>query len=425
MSEERAPWWRALAWAAARGVGFLVAVGLLYVPLRVTGLWYPLQVENYGYTALIIAASLAFWYRWPIVHLIVIALLVANPLWLFNQGEVRAIPLVLAAYLTSRAGLRLAIALPVVVLAAILGQYPAWLEYIFLWAGLPDLALDARHFDLGNLLWAYVILTGFSQQALVVGLAVAAVLLGRAFARQARATEALRAQNEELVRLRESDSKRIVTEAREEIARDVHDVVAHHLAALVVRAQAAARVAERDPDAPRAAVGWIAEAGRQALTEMRGLVRVLRNDGDGAPRMTASVTGAIEAAAERVRAAGIEVRTELSVPDGLSTLAEFALVRVCQEALTNVLVHSRATRVYVRLAAARGAVSLLIEDDGAGRALRTSSTLARAGGGGSGIPGMHERAAAAGGVLSAGPSPRGWRVELVVPVAAATTGAAA
>lgn len=130
MTHPRVAVLRSVAFASARGIGFLaVAVGAGFM-LRAIGLWYPEALSDWVLVAVMCAMSLALWRHWPLMHLIVIAALVVNPWWLFSDGRVRAIPLVIAAYLVARAGLRLWISLPVVMIAVVLSQNPGWPQYV-------------------------------------------------------------------------------------------------------------------------------------------------------------------------------------------------------------------------------------------------------------------------------------------------------
>lgn len=384
----------------ARGLGFLAALVLVYVVLNRAGVWNPRPLEDYEIVAVACAVCVVLGKRFPVVLLVTVSLVVGNPLWDFRVGLIRVVPLVLAAFLSADAGVSIALALPVTVVAALLSQFPRWIMMV----PHPDLWAD------------FVRINGLSLPILVCGTVVAAVLLGSASHQQARSTASLKAQNEELARLRESDRVRIANEERTTIAREVHDVVAHHLAAIVVRAQAAVRVADGDPGEPLAAVRWIAEAGPQALAEMRGLVRLLRGgDADRVSRDAGTLAAAIDGVIERVRAAGIDVRADVRVPDGLTALQEFAVLRVCQEALTNVLVHSGASSASVRFSLEGADAVLVVENDSAQAASRAPLKSGRTVGDGSGIRGMRERAAAAGGDVTAGPSATGWCVQLVVP----------
>ncbi|MBE7160890.1 MAG: hypothetical protein INR72_06550 [Williamsia herbipolensis] len=410
MDERVQRWASALAHPVLRGVGFLVLMLVVFTTLHSLGLWYPNRMADYETTAVICAVVIAVGRRAPLPLLLGVAIVVGWPLWGFQVGEVRAIPLALAAFLAAAGGLRLGVALPLAGLSALASQFPSWSTY------LPQP---------GSWKW-FVLTSDLSTRLLVFGIVVAAVLLGRASFTQRRDAEVLRARNEELERLRESDRVRIANEERTAIAREIHDVVAHHVAAIVIRAQAAARVADRDRDAPRAAVEWIAESGQEALAEMRGVVRVLRGaDAGGTTEAPMQLAGSIDAVVDRIRQAGLAVRADVAVPKGLSAVQEFAVLRVCQEALTNVLIHSEAATVDLSLGAVGTDVVLVVEDDGSAAvpgdvrpgAVGRSGVV---GSGGSGLRGMRERAEAAGGHVVAGPTERGWRVELVVPVPART-----
>ena len=282
-----------------------------------------------------------------------------------------------------------------------------------------------------------------------VALVVAATVIGSVLGRLDETTRQLERRNAQLVALQEVRAREAVRSERTRIARELHDVVAHHVSAIVVRAQAADRVADTDPDEPREAVRWIAGSGREALDAMRTVVRVLRDDdpsarrlpddGVGGPRVrptgqagaaverrelsrqALTLVGATNAARQptdtlstlpavlrRVRAAGLAVDADL--PDPLPTLPPatgLAVLRVAQEALTNVLLHSAADRAELSLATTDAAVLLVVRDDGPARPGPS---------GGNGLVHMRERALAAGGTVHAGPAGSGWQVELTLPV---------
>jgi signal transduction histidine kinase len=193
-------------------------------------------------------------------------------------------------------------------------------------------------------------------------------------------------------------AERAVAEERARIARELHDIVAHHLSVVVLQA-AGARASGR-PAA--AALEKIEDSGRQALTEMRRLLGVLR-----APREEFRLTpqpglGELAALAESVRAAGLPVRL---VVDGdhaaLPSAVGVSAYRIVQEALTNVLKHAGPAHAEVAVGWADGAVMIEVTDDGSG------NPAAGAQAGGHGLAGMRERAAVFGGELVAGPRPSG------------------
>jgi signal transduction histidine kinase len=216
------------------------------------------------------------------------------------------------------------------------------------------------------------------------------------------------------VRLREADQARIASEERTAVAREVHDVVAHHMAAIVVRSQALVRVGVVDQAEFAEYASWVAGTGQQALSEMRKVVRVLRAGGDGGTTdAPLSLRAAIEDAVDRVRATGVEVDLHLRVGARLGVMQDFAVLRVCQEALTNTLVHSDGSSVRITLAVSEDRIRLEVLDDGGTDGSPRVPALAA---GGAGIRGMRERAASIGGVLDAGPvDGGGWRVVLEAP----------
>lgn len=198
---------------------------------------------------------------------------------------------------------------------------------------------------------------------------------------------------------------------RLDIARDLHDVVAHEVTGIVVQAQALRHVAERDPSAVHDALPRIEEAGTRALESMRGLVSGLREPGAAplAPGAAGEGLRALEAPAAPGRPG---VRVELSGPvDSLPADVGTALLRVAQESVTNALRHARgAGRVNVHVAVGNGSVELEVADDGHGSPRR--------GGGGHGLVGMAERVRMLGGQLDAGPAEdrQGWSVRANIPV---------
>jgi signal transduction histidine kinase len=113
---------------------------------------------------------------------------------------------------------------------------------------------------------------------------VSVVVLGWLMHRQAEISRDLAERNAELERLHAVEAQQVIAEERTRIARELHDVVAHHLTAVIIRAQAADRVRETRPEVASESIGWIAETAKEALNAMRTTVRVLRSDGDAAGR---------------------------------------------------------------------------------------------------------------------------------------------
>lgn len=201
-------------------------------------------------------------------------------------------------------------------------------------------------------------------------------------------------------------AERGAADERRRIAREMHDVVAHSLAVVVSHAEAGRLVVAQSPDRAPEILDTIAGTGREALTEMRGLLGVLR-DGD-APTEPQPGLGDLPALVDRMRAAGLQVECAadgvLEVPPAVGLTA----YRVVQEALTNVARHAgpRAT-ARVTLERTADGLRVLVVDDGDEPAV--SSVPGR------GLTGMRERVEAVGGTLEAGPVDGGWRVSARMP----------
>lgn len=205
-----------------------------------------------------------------------------------------------------------------------------------------------------------------------------------------------------------------LAEERLRIARELHDIVSHSLSVIVVKAAVANHVAEARPQETRDAIQAIEQTGREALTEMRRALGVLR--GDTAGRRTREPGSAetapppglddLPALIQRAERAGVrtELRTRLAV--GLPAGTALAVYRIVQEALTNVVKHAGdGTRCQVTITAdSRGEVRIEVADDGAGNPAATDRVELR---GGHGLVGMRERVLVYGGTLAAGPRPGG------------------
>ncbi|MGV9382668.1 sensor histidine kinase [Nonomuraea sp. NPDC003707] len=238
----------------------------------------------------------------------------------------------------------------------------------------------------------------------VASLTVATALAGVVL-RLRRAYVADRARH--LERERDQQARLAVAAERARIAREVHDIVAHNLAVMVALADGATYTG---PERAADAMGKVAATGREALSEMRRLVGLLREERAPQPGFDD-----LDRLLEQVRAAGLRlVVTHEGMPGAWGPGAGLAVYRIVQEALTNTLKHAGpGARVRVRLSYTPEAADLEILDDGAGRAVapddRTDAEMAPQGG--HGLMGMAERAAPYGGQVEAGPVPgAGWRV---------------
>lgn len=252
-----------------------------------------------------------------------------------------------------------------------------------------------------------------SEYLVAEALALGSVVMGATIHHLAEARDSLHARNTELQALQATLAEQVLLAERTRIARELHDVVAHHMAAIVVRAQAADRVAPNQPEAPLEAVRWVAVEGKKALNAMRSVVHVLRLDPDAVPGRaptpsSGTAASALRETTRRMAEAGRAV--DLTVPDELAvtTEVELAVVRIAQEALTNVLLHSRAPGASVVVADTGTHVAVTVRDPGPASPDDPDS-------GGNGLAHMHERARSCGGTLYAGPEGSGWVVHALLP----------
>ena len=252
-----------------------------------------------------------------------------------------------------------------------------------------------RH-GLYDFAWSWAWFAGASAWALVILGFGELMRLNRARLREAR-----RARAEE--RLREAGEERL------RIARELHDVVAHHMSLIHVQAGVALHVLDRKPDQVETALATIKDASKEALTELRALIGVLRADGETAPRLPVASLDGLDELAARTSQAGVsttvDVRGELSsVPASVGA----ALYRIAQEAVTNVVRHSGATRARIVVTVDHVSAVLSVTDNGRGAVHAEEGT---------GLRGMRERAAAFGGSIWFGPvASGGTEVKAELPI---------
>lgn len=201
---------------------------------------------------------------------------------------------------------------------------------------------------------------------------------------------------------------------RNELARELHDVVGHHVSAIAIQAQAGRALAASKPDRALATLETIEEAASRTLEEMRAMVGLLR---DGAEPDFAPQPGLADIQ-QLARSVGGWPRVDVQVTGDFAELSPnlgVALYRIAQEAVTNAVRHARdATRIAVHVADEDERVRLTVRDDGDASAAGSTPP-------GYGLIGMSERASLLGGSLQAGPDPDGgWTVNVVLPKGAGT-----
>ncbi|MEV0981554.1 histidine kinase [Streptomyces sp. NPDC049915] len=226
---------------------------------------------------------------------------------------------------------------------------------------------------------------------------------------------AIRERAERAERTREEEARRRVAEERLRIARDLHDVVAHHIALVNVQAGVAAHVMDKRPDQAKEALSHVREASRSALNELRATVGLLRQSGDPeAPTEPAPGLDRLDELAGTFRSAGLRVEVVCADQDTtLPAAVGLAAYRVIQEALTNVHKHAGpGAKAEVSVVRVGPRIEITVLDDGAGK-----DTTAAASGGGHGLLGMRERTTALGGTLTTAPRyGGGFRVHATLPL---------
>ena len=283
----------------------------------------------------------------------------------------------------------------------------------------------------GAALYATFLVGGWAVTLWLAGLSLGAVLVNlislstgmifvvifsgvlKLYRRQTERAEALLAQltiaNAELEAARRRERELAVAEERVRLARDIHDGLGHHLTALNMQLQAAARLLERDPARARAAILTSREVAQAALDEVRQSVATMRRtplDGRSLPEAVVALAADFGRRADLET--GVVVRGE---PAELAPAAAQTLYRAAQEGLTNAHKHGASRSVRIALAYAPEAVALTVSDNGTRTALDT--------GPGFGLAGLRERAEQLGGRLAAGPAAGGgYTLMIEIPVVA-------
>ncbi|WP_326560616.1 sensor histidine kinase [Micromonospora sp. NBC_01796] len=248
---------------------------------------------------------------------------------------------------------------------------------------------------------------------------VFAYLFGNTAWLSARRQHEVQVQTEALRRSQAVLAERAVIQERVRIARELHDVVAHHVAVMGVQAAAARRVMDQNPPKAKTALAAVEQTARTAIDELRRLLGVLRQADASTDPLTEQPTGhrldQVETLLSGAREAGLTVdfRT-FGEPVPLTDSVSLAVYRIMQEALTNTIKHARANLIDVRIRYLRQEIEVDVADDGRTppeHAVRPPS------GSGLGLIGMRERVAAHGGVLEVGARDGGgFRVRARLPL---------
>jgi signal transduction histidine kinase len=234
----------------------------------------------------------------------------------------------------------------------------------------------------------------------VAALVLPPYVVGRISRRLAVQAEQLRAQQAALTEL-------AVRDERDRIARELHDVIAHSISAMVVQTAAAEDLLRSDPDRAAQLLESVAAAGRRALAETGRLLHLVRDDTDELGLRPPPGIDDLPALVASFREAGLPVDAELALPGSLPAGFDLSVYRIVQEALTNAARHGR------------GPVRLAVGVEGGRLRIRCANAVAAADtpGSGLGLRGMQERVDMLGGTLSGGPTEGGFVLEVDLPLA--------
>ena len=238
------------------------------------------------------------------------------------------------------------------------------------------------------------------------------LLLGVAVRTRREREQELTARTRELQHEREENARRAVLEERVRIARELHDVVAHHVSVMGVQAGAARRVMGQQPEKAEEVLSSIEASSRQAVVELHRLLGFLRRPDQPDELAPQPDLAQLPELVARAGEGGLSV--ELSVagePRPLPRTLELSAYRVIQEALTNALKHSGGSTARLRLDYKPNVLEVEVCDDGRGSAVRAPHHV-----GGHGLIGMRERVSLHGGHLSAGPTADGFAVRATFPL---------
>lgn len=347
-----------------------------------------------------------------------------------TRSDVWAYLLVLAGF----GALALRRRYPITVLAVVTAAASAYVLRDYIDNGLPVIALIALYTvaslaprrqwgaavaALSVLLLALTLVAGEDLSAADLAGNVAIFAIAAVFGDSVRTRRAYTSQLElraiDLEANQDAQAQRAVAEERLRIARELHDVVAHAMSVVAVQSGVGAHVIDTDPAEAKRILENVKTSSRMALNEMRRLLGVLRDDGDGpVSRTPAAGLESVDELADGLRQAGMNVAVRVEgtrpvVPPGV----DLSAFRIVQEALTNVLKHAGPATVNIAICYHPDSVTVEVEDNGRGASTAPADGHA---GGGHGLVGMRERVAVFGGHLTAGSRVGGgFRVAATLP----------
>ena len=394
-STERHPiWWDAALAVVLAAVG---AAGVLSAhPIVSAGEETAIDQTHAVLWTVAVLLPLAFRRRFPLSVLVVHGTAFAIHRWLrVPEVSVTSMALFIAIYSAGVHGGERRTNVRAIVIAALMGT----------------VIYETFFTDLSSVPTNIQVLRAFALSLNAVFL-LAAWLLGDMVRRNLDYRTTLEERTIQLEHEREINAQRAVTDERVRIARELHDVVAHHVSVMGVQAGAARTVMATAPDQAIEALSAIEDTSRTAVAEMHRMLGMLRHDGESDPVAPQPTLARIEDLIESVRhmGLGVELITE-GEERPLTPMVDLSAYRIVQEALTNTVKHAGLAKATVTLAYAPSNLHLEVVDDGRGPAAALTGTS------GNGLIGMKERAQLCGGHLDAGPNPGGgFRVRARLPI---------
>jgi len=269
-----------------------------------------------------------------------------------------------------------------------------WLAAVFVAGTAQDLRTDG--YDLADVIvdWAFL---GF------------AATVGRIVHRRSARAETLSYRLRLADRDRDARTRDAVTRERAVIARELHDIVAHSVSLMVVQAGTARPSAERVDAELASVLATIEQSGREALSELRRLLGVLRAE-DQPDLQPVPDLSRLDELIDSVRSAGLDVRPNVDAPGRIAPGVALCAYRVVQEGLTNALRYAEGSAVDVTVAVIGRTLRVRVQDHGG------TSSSGRLGGGGAGLIGLRERVLLCGGHMVSGPSGSGYLLAVTLPM---------
>ncbi|WP_202805848.1 sensor histidine kinase [Actinopolymorpha alba] len=243
-----------------------------------------------------------------------------------------------------------------------------------------------------------------------VAIMAGAIALGDGVRNRQIRTAQQRQREQDLLRTSQQEAVRVITQERLQLARDLHDVLAHTTTIISMQADVAREALDdRDVDATQAALAVIRSASGQATQELRSTVTLLRQPAEHTPRAPVGTLEHLDRLAAATTDSGLPVAVHLEGQQApLPTVVDVTAYRIVQEALTNAVRHANATHVDVYLRYRSDRVDIAVKDNGHGGGTSTD--------GGHGLAGMRERAELVGGTLTATAADDGFEVSASLPI---------